>query len=74
MTPAPSLCGMTRGYGIPYPTQSLRFFVSPGLMPETVKRTRTSPGPGSGSAISPTSSTSAAGPGRSYQAASIPTR
>src|SRR3954449_1757814 len=69
MTPAPSLCGITLGYGIPEPTQSPRFFVSPGLIPETATRTRTSPGPGSGAAISPTARTSAAGPGRSYQAA-----
>src|SRR3954462_4361187 len=43
-------------------------------MPESVSRTRTSPGPGSGSAISPTSSTSAAGPARSYHAANIAPR
>ena len=54
MTPAPSLCGITRGYGSPYPTQSPRFFVSPGLTPESATRTRTSPGPAQASAISPT--------------------
>src|SRR4051812_14179804 len=36
------------------PPQSPRFFVSPGLMPENVTRTQTSPCPGTGSTISPT--------------------
>jgi hypothetical protein len=63
-----------RGSRCCQPTRSPRFFVSPGLMPETVTRTRTSSDPGDGSAISPTASTSAAGPGRSYHAASITTR
>src|SRR4051812_44116494 len=68
--PEPSLCGTTRANGIPTPKASLRFFVSPGFTPDSATRTRTSPGPGSGVAISPTSSTSAAGPCRSYHAAS----
>ena len=48
MTPAPSLCGMTRGNGIADPSQPRRFLVSPGLTPENVTRTRTSPGPARG--------------------------
>src|SRR4051794_29822496 len=54
------------------PSQPCRFLVSPGLIPESVSRTRTSPGPGSGSGSSPTCSTSAAGPCRSYQTARMP--
>jgi SnoaL-like polyketide cyclase len=52
-------------------TQSAHFLVSPGLIPEARSRTSTSPGTGRGASISPTVSTSFAGPQRSYQAASI---
>src|SRR3954447_23271292 len=71
MTPALSLCGITRGKGMDEPSQPRRFLVSPGLTPETVTRTRTSPGPGTGSGSSPRCRTSAAGPWSSYQEASI---
>src|SRR4051812_21270379 len=71
MTPAPSLWGMTRGYAIPYPYSSRRFFTSPGLTPEAATRMRTSPGPGSGFGISPTIRTSRAAPCDSYHAALI---
>src|SRR3954453_4318509 len=74
MTPEPSLCGTIRGNGIGLPSHLPRFFVSPGFTPERATRTRTSPGPASGSGISPTWSTSAAGPGRWYQAASTTVR
>ena len=30
-TPAPSLCGITRGYGMPTPNVSWRFLTSPGI-------------------------------------------
>src|SRR5436190_898241 len=68
--PAPSLCGTTRGNGIVDPSHPRRFFVSPGFTPESEMRTRTSPAPGTGAGISPVARTSAAGPCRSYQAAS----
>src|SRR4051812_32625982 len=74
MKPAPSLCGITSGNGIPPPSQSPRFLVSPALMPDMATRTRTSPGPGSAASISPTVNTSAAGPRRSYHAAFIALR
>jgi hypothetical protein len=32
--PAPSLCGMTCGYGIADPSHPSRFLVSPGFTPE----------------------------------------
>jgi hypothetical protein len=57
----------------PYPSQSAPFFVSPGLIPEKATRTRTTPASGDGSAASPTCRTSAAGLGRSHQAASMTT-
>ena len=41
--PEPSLCGTTRGYGIPTPNASSRFFTSPGFTPEKATRIRTSP-------------------------------
>src|SRR6478672_6074481 len=69
MTPAPSLCGTTRGNGIVDPSQPRRFLVSPGFTPETRILTRTSPGPGSGGDSSPTCSTARASPCSSYQAA-----
>src|SRR5215510_12459115 len=62
---------MTRGYAMPQPNASWRFLMSPGLTPEEVMRMRTSPAPGTGSGISPTISTSRAGPCLSYQAALI---
>src|SRR4051794_37585661 len=71
MTPAPSLCGMTRGYSIGEPGHPARFLVSPGLIPENRIRTRTSPVAGSGSGRSPIWKTSAAAPSWSYQAAII---
>jgi NADPH:quinone reductase-like Zn-dependent oxidoreductase len=67
--PEPSLCGMTRGYGIPMPNVSSRFFTSPGFTPEKAIRIRTSPARGCGWLISPTTNTSRAVPGFSYQAA-----
>ena len=72
IVPAPSLCGTTLGKGIPTLKTSWRFLTSPGLMPEAAIRMRTSPGSGRGSGISPTTSTSAAGPCFSYHAAFIP--
>src|ERR1700728_1914804 len=69
MIPAPSLCGMTRGYGMGEPCHPSRFLTSPGLRPDTDTAILTSPGPGSGSGISPTTRVSRAGPRRSYQAA-----
>src|SRR5580700_10497836 len=62
---------MTRGYGMPTPNESSRFLISPGFMPETAIRMRTSPGPGRGSGISPTTNTSRGCPCFSYQAALI---
>jgi hypothetical protein len=49
-----ALCGMTRGYGIPTPNTSSRFFTSPGSTPEKATRMRTSPARGCGSSMSPT--------------------
>ncbi len=69
ITPAPSLCGITRGATIGRVPE--RVFQSEGFTPEACTRTRTSPGPGSGSGISPYWSTSRAEPLRSYQTAFI---
>src|SRR5580700_7670052 len=62
---------MTRGNGMPNPNESWRFLMSPGFMPDAAIRMRTSPAPGRGSGISPTISTSLAGPCFSYHAALI---
>jgi hypothetical protein len=67
-SPAPSLCGITRGNAILRAVPA-RLFTSDGLTPEVASLTRTSPGPGRGVATSPTLSTSAAAPFFSYQAA-----
>ena len=61
ITPAPSLCGMTRGNAI-FRVRPSRDFTSEGLTPEVASRTRTSPGPGSGVATSPRRRTCAAAP------------
>ena len=53
--------GMTRGNAI-LRVRPSRAFTSDGLTPEVASRTRTSPGPGRGVSISPTCSTSRAGP------------
>ena len=60
-TPAPSLCGMTRGNAI-LRVRPARVFTSDGLTPEVFSRTRTSPGPACGDSTSPTCRTSAAAP------------
>src|SRR6185503_10601241 len=70
ISPAPSLCGITRGNAI-LRVKPARFFTSDGLTPEVLSLMRTSPGPGFGVSISPTCSTSFAVPFFSYQAASI---
>ena len=57
ITPAPSLCGMTRGNAILRAVPA-RVFTSDGLTPEVFSLTRTSPGPGCGVSTSPTCSTS----------------
>src|SRR5205085_9355267 len=72
MTPAPSLCGTTRGNGIAALRRPARDLTSDGLTPEACTRTRTSPGPGAGVGSSPTRRTSAAAPVDSYQAARMP--
>ena len=61
MTPAPSLCGMTRGQAI-LRVSPCRFFTSDGFTPEAASLTRTSPAPGCGVSTSPTRSTSRAEP------------
>src|ERR1700733_3980978 len=61
ITPAPSLCGTTRGNAI-LRVEPIRAFTSDGLTPEVLSLTRTSPGPGCGVSTSPTCSTSRAGP------------
>ncbi len=71
MTPAPSLCDTIPPNAIGEPSQDCRFFTSPGFAPDMVRRTRISPGPGSAAGSSPTCSTPAAGPCRSYHAAII---
>src|SRR5437764_14970124 len=62
MRPAPSLWGITRGYGIVGPDTPARALTSDGLTPENATRTRTSPGAGEGVGNSPTCRTSLAGP------------
>src|SRR5207237_7944241 len=62
MTPAPSLWGITRGYGIVGPDTPARALTSDGLTPENATRTRSSPGAGEGVGNSPTCRTSLAGP------------
>src|SRR5258706_312458 len=69
ISPAPSLCGTTRGYGMAEPSHPCRFLMSPGFTPDARTRMRTSPARGSGSGISPTSRTSSAPPCFSYHAA-----
>jgi hypothetical protein len=61
ISPAPSLCGMTRGKAILRFTPA-RLLTSEGLTPEVASRTRTSPAPGVPVSTSPTRSTSRAGP------------
>ena len=61
MSPAPSLCGTTRGKAILRAVPA-RDFTSEGLRPEVLSRTRTSPGPGRGSSTVATCNTSAAPP------------
>ena len=64
MTPAPSLCGMTRGQAI-LRVAPWRDLTSEGLTPEAASLTRTSPAPGCGVATSQTFNTSRADPFRS---------
>ena len=64
MTPAPSLCGMTRGQAI-LRVAPARDFTSEGLTPEAASLTRTSPLWACGVSTSPTCSTSRAAPFRS---------
>ena len=59
ISPAPSLCGITRGNAI---LRRPRLFTSEGLTPDVASRTRTSPAPGFGVTISPVRNTSRAGP------------
>ena len=61
MTPAPSLCGITRGQAI-LRLLPWRDLTSEGLTPEAASLTRTSPGPACGVATSPTRNTSRADP------------
>jgi hypothetical protein len=61
ISPAPSLCGMTRGNAI-LRVKPARLFTSEGLTPETARRTRTSPRPGCGVSTSATRKTSRAVP------------
>ena len=61
MTPAPSLCGITRGQAI-LRVEPWRDLTSDGLTPEWLSLTRTSPGPACGVSTSPTRNTSRAEP------------
>ena len=70
ISPAPSLCGITRGNAILRAVPA-RVFTSDGLTPEVLSLMRTSPGPGCGVSTSPTCRTSLAVPFFSYQAARI---
>ncbi len=64
ITPAPSLCGMTRGQAI-LRVAPRRALTSDGLTPDVASLTRTSPGAACGVSTSPTRSTSRAPPLRS---------
>jgi hypothetical protein len=61
MTPAPSLCGITRGNAI-LRAVPCRDLTSEGLTPEVASLTRTSPGPARGISTSPTRNTARAVP------------
>jgi len=61
ISPAPSLCGMTRGKAI-LRVNPARLLTSEGLTPEVRSRTRTSPRPGCGVSTSATRNTSRADP------------
>jgi len=64
ISPAPSLCGITRGKAI-LRVRPARPLTSEGLTPDVTTRTRTSPGPGCGVSTSATRKTSRAAPFRS---------
>ena len=61
ISPAPSLCGITRGKAI-LRVRPSRDLTSEGLTPEALSLTRTSPAPGRGVSTSATDNTSRAGP------------